>query len=377
MKLTLLPETEESKREIMKRAHEKVDCLLGYITGVNVRGEITLEDARRYASLAQDLSYARFWDALTILDGSDFHGGISGSSSKSEEQWLKDNAQRRKWATESIYEPDLEEIFNISVNQALLKPVQTGWPGSRIPHLILYGHLVKKPDSRFRGVLSGDFVKKLQNGGFWEALGSDSLEARSHLEEVLTDQMNQLDPNFAAYGIGLLKDVNQEGVGLRTYRNLSSLTEGALENYIKFLTEVDKKDTVAKEELTPLIGAYVQEVLRWDGEYDQPVYRGGEEEVEGKTIHIGKFDEKIQRGIVWHYLNDSEQLRGQTAQVLAERTKEDNEYGEVSNFIGGVLYSIPKSQEMITLMRANGMSKDFLNASKKHGYDLNKIASRQ
>lgn len=230
--LQLLPDDKEqisaSRYQIVTDAARFVaDSILSYDTAVRHK---TTSPGPRLLSLGQDLLHARFWGVLNGIDG-------YASPHKLEESIIT-----RAWAQERFTPHQLEQLLNIAVNQALLKPYKTAWPGTNKGHSILYRELVEKEESRFAQVVTVNFRRRLNNGRFWENIpdlqryrGESSF---SLMNDVLENHFTDLDPQFVPQGLELMNAAASDIVLSPEIRFLSKTALNRYKTFISSLTEI-------------------------------------------------------------------------------------------------------------------------------------------
>lgn len=219
--------------------------------------------SQRLDVFLQNLSDCRFWGTLSMIDGSNNY--INPDS-------IQKAAESRAWAKETFSNYDLENILNICVNQALLIPLKTGWPGTYIGHSILYRELVDKKESIFAGAVDESFRKRLNNGRFWEELigmcgGINSGVSYVVINDVLEDNFGDLSVDFAKKGLEIF---NREK-NVRSF-DLHFLTDKSVDLYAKFLGKIyDARESIGlkEEDFSKLFLPYLFESIRVYGMHDE------------------------------------------------------------------------------------------------------------
>ena len=93
--------------------------------------------------LFENLDTARYWDPLGLVDGSNPIGGFRGGLTQIKTPTPKEREENRVWARERFTHEELQELFTLILNQALLSPLETGKPGTDMGHAILLRELVE------------------------------------------------------------------------------------------------------------------------------------------------------------------------------------------------------------------------------------------
>ena len=173
---------------------------------------------RKQLNLISEINSSLFWRSLNSIDGPDYrefdriHGQSLAILTKDDLKKSKLITRRNQtWARKNFCKFRLYDLLNVAVNQAILKPIpmsETCKPGNDHGHTILYEKLVNKKDSMFREALTPEFIKLLNNGRFWECLHHYGRSSYKHLEDVLNNHFEDLDPNFSERGIFLIKDMD-------------------------------------------------------------------------------------------------------------------------------------------------------------------------
>ena len=364
---------EASKIKIQEQAQDFVENILHrYITDPT---RFPFND--KLAILARDMLNTRFWGVLGIVDGQ-----RSDIVFSSKEQATAENIATRAWAQQQFQRHELEDILNIAVNQALLHPRNTGWPGTRRGHSVLYQELVKKEGSIFSGAVTEEFRKRLQNGRFWESLpdvqvGLNEGHGIYVVREVL-EHPEDLDITFVLSGLELLK-FSLENRSLDNIQ-LHYVGEKALDNYAAFLLQVDAQGKTVLADMEMLLRPYVSAVLQWDGDREGPYYNGKRD---SDHVKVGKFQDKLRAPLLQKYLAESPSVQQHMATILSEGIKYKsggcfNNDGQYPKFVKEVLEIVPNPKRIMTYLLLNVLSEDaagFFAAGKKHGHDLSSFMS--
>ena len=192
--IQLLPDDkdslESSTNKIIGEAGQFVAGMLGRSLWRTDADSLALD--RGEALLIKDILQGRFWGTLSYVDGRKYERGDDLATllahRETKETVAAKNEATRKWAKERFTDFELETILNITVNQALLRPYTTSWPGTRKGHSALYDELVVKEGSMFREAVTDEFRKRLNNGRFWEDLPDVKLSLNyGHGADVVHD----------------------------------------------------------------------------------------------------------------------------------------------------------------------------------------------
>ncbi len=347
-------------------------------------GENKVVDAQQ-GYLALDLLNARFWGTLARVDGRTYEPNASILAVlPKKEDLVRENAEKRAWAKNTFSYPELEDILNIAVNQALLRPIKTAWPGTYRGHSILYRELVEKEGSMFAEAVTPDFRILLNNGRFWEELSEASRGCNSGyglhvVHDVLEQHFDDLNPTFAAQGLELVTS-KYEAVGGRKVEDafasadLESMNEKAIEHYILFLEKINAGKHIPKKTIETLLKPYLKAVLAFDTEYDRPYFHGRKDE------HVetprGYFAEKLKAPIVQEYCMNSVIMQKHIAEIFRERITYQPQNNGYGNFVKKVLENVPEPKAIMNYLLQGLVSSAgilFFEESRKAGYDLHKF----
>lgn len=302
--LNLLPEDSahrsQSCGEIVKRAYEFKEEYL-------VKHPDKLSDS--LGVLFRDLTDTRFWGVLGTLDGYYNHSNPDSAEKMQ---------SARVWARDSFSEHELEKLLNICVNQALLIPLVTGWPGSSRGHNILYQALVEKPDSLFTGVVDVEFRKRLNNGRFWEMLpdlspGLNNGVAYHIVSDVLDENFGDISTAFAPKGLELY------GRNLCVRPHLCWLSDKTIDNYVSFVKLLDaekEKVGISENVVAELLITYIVEVITLQGFNDEdPGLPRFEEFKDGSK----SYKERLKDSFVAKYVGSNDVVRNALAKDLSDK----------------------------------------------------------
>ena len=192
------------------------------------------------AGLLVDVEDARFWGIFKYLDENSF------------------------LISYQISNPEAQTLLTIAVNQALLRPKESSWPGQKRGHSILHKDLVQKPLPFFREVATPEFKKKLNNGRFWEELPNtyqhvDAGYGSELVEDVLENHSGDLDTAFAPEGFDILH-ANGGSADTITFQDISN---EAIDNFAKFFSELVQQQKglgIKDSDLELLAGAYAEAI---------------------------------------------------------------------------------------------------------------------
>ena len=358
-----------SKREIILRTQELAERVKTY-----------------NPELANDLSSGRFWGTLNRVDGrTPLIPGVNydGLPIESREKVAQKNRETRAKAKETFSEPELEEILNVAVNQALLRTHPKSWPGSKRGHSILYEDLIDKQDSMFQEAVTEDLRRRLNNGRFWEELPFARPSINNGrgiyiVKAVLEDYFEHLDVDFAVtHGLSLMRQATEDKpLG---ELQLLYLGEIALGRYVQLLSLMekgavsstsDKKQPITPTVIEELLHPYLSTVLSWNTTTRGPYYNGEKDE---DDLPVGRFQDKLQLPLVQKYIEQSPGTKRLVAKMLINGIGLDNEDGQYSQFVTEVLGQVPKPSEIMGLMLLglmNDTGREFFRESKLHQYNL-------
>ena len=365
---------EVSRKEIIQRA----TCFVVRILDKNTCGigsqpsGMDLEEAL----LARDILNGRFWGTLDKVDGRKYIPSVFPfTSENTKAQHDQKNIAARAWANQHFHKFELEEMLNIAVNQAVLRPYHTAWPGTRRGHSLLYRDLVEKEGSMFSEAVTDQFRKRLNNGRFWEELpyvqvGVNSGHGIRVVRDVLENHYDDLNVGFAAsHGLELMRFSADDRKIISL--DLKYLGEAALKRYAQFLARIDEEWKVQPGIIEELLRPYLSNVLGWDADSEGPYY-DGEKDID--EIQRGRFQDKLKVPIVQTYLDRSLGIREHVAKTLAEGISWcSNGYGQHSRFVKEVLGQVPDQRVVVDLMLKHLQSDKsirFFQESAEHGHDL-------
>jgi len=384
LEIKLLPDDKESiessRKEIIDHARQFVVRILD--KHLNQPGQPSSGIDQRHALLAKDILNGRFWGTLFYIDGRKYvvRGGFYPSTpAETREELAKKNEETRAWARNHFHNFELEEILNIAVNQALLRPYKTSLPGTRRGHSVLYQDLVEKDDSMFSEAITDEFRRRLNNGRFWEELPDVKISINHGngiyvVRDVLENHFDDLDVDFVvSHGLELMR-YSAQGRKLDEL-DLKYIGEVALDRYAQFLSRIDEHEDVSPEIIEELLRPYVSTVLAWDSE-ESPYYNG---EKDLDDIQRGRFQDKLQTPILQKYLDQSAGIREHTAGILTDGINwRTNEYGQHSEFVKEVLDNVPDPKAIMGLMLPQLQTESgirFFQESEQHGHHLYHLMS--
>lgn len=282
--LNLYSETDESRKRVLREAGEFEQAYLA------VHQDKASDE--KFKVFFSDLKSGAFWRNITFLDG---------TNNQLVQRKPEQPAEARAWAQASFTQQELQKIFDIIVNTALLVPHPNSWPGTYKGHSILLRDIVEKEGSVFRNAVSEDFRKTLVNGTFWEEIydmspGLNYGISYFIIDRILTKQYDELSIDFVRKGFNIL------------YRNRSPfsqhftifrLSKEGIDKWIDFAKRIDSKREdihVEEKDVALLMSPYVMNLLefRTDEECDF-VFRD--------------FKERLTDPVVRRYCEHSKQLR--------------------------------------------------------------------
>ncbi|MBI4141153.1 hypothetical protein HY485_04930 [Candidatus Woesearchaeota archaeon] len=347
-RLNFLPEDVAKKPqscgEIVKRAYEFKEEYLKKHSD---------KKSDRLNLLFQDLANTRFWGVLSLVDGCYNH---SNPDSPEKMQLA------RVWAKEFFTESELEDLLNICVNEALLAPLRTGWPGSTRGHKILYRELVEKPDSLFKGFVDEEFRKRLNNGRLWELLpdlspGLNNGVAYVVVSDVLDNHLDDISVSFVPKGFELYC------VNYCSKPYLCWLSDKTIDNYVRFVELIDcekSKVGISEGVVAELLVPYVLETVTLQGfDDDYP----GLPRFDGE--HSKDYKARLQEPFVAQYLAKNDVVRDALAKDLSDKCS----WGDREDFVFKVIEVLPDPFEFLSrvsaLVDGSQLRRDFLQKIRK------------
>ncbi len=374
-----------SRKEIIEQTRQFTVRLLDHVIRP---GRDSSGTDQRPALLARDLLTGRFWGVLSCVDGTSYEVPEGFYSTETREGRARKNETIRVWARNNFSHFELEEILNLAVNQALLRPYNIPLPGTLRGHSILYSELVEKEGSMFKEAVTADFRKRLNNGRFWEELPNakvylDSGRGIWVIKDVLKNHFADLDVDFAVpQGLDLMRfAADGRKLGELGDVGLKYAGETAVDKYAQFLQAIDENKKLSAESAEELLKPYLLTVLGWDDDLDDPYYNG---EIDFDNIQRGKFQDKLKAPVLQKYLKDSPEMQKCAAKVLAGGIdgigSRSNEYGQYSKFVREVLDHVPNPKAIMGLMMQELLNETgirFFQKSEKHGQSLYKFMPKR
>jgi len=260
--------------------------------------------------MLKELEDGCFWGVLTRIDGSSdpVTSNPFSVSNPFVDQPDSEKERSREWAMINFTPKELQMILDIITRTALISPRATASPGTNKGHSILYQHLIEKPNSIFSGVADESIRKRLNNGRLWEELpdmqkGLNSGLSYRYVQDALTKYFGDLDANFAPIGFKIFyRNHGKNGIF-----DLEYISDRAVDNYLLFMSEIDKKKDelgLTTDDIQYLMASYVEAVLsfvdRDDG--NGPVKRFG-----GRSSR--SYRDRMKDPIVMDYVIKSKRVR--------------------------------------------------------------------
>ncbi len=218
----------------------------------------------------QDMTSGRFWAVMSRIDGdSDFeYRGSDPLSWRDPDELERERREKKNWAIENFTLNQLQNIFDIYLDQALNAPkgTPTSSPGSYRGHSIVYEQIVDKPDSMFSDQITPQLKMKLNNGRFWEELPQTTFSInKGHsiavVGDVLENNYEDLDVSFTPEGFNIL---DRSKYNIEDNTDLTHLSDTAVDNYLDFVRRIDENKEsikVTNEQISYLVASYVDVVL--------------------------------------------------------------------------------------------------------------------
>jgi hypothetical protein len=258
--IKLLPEDAANRHTSLNTLHRQMEDFAEGILGKTL---FRKEYNERLLWLGRDILNCRFWGALAVVDGAP----MRENSPLSKEENDRRNEETKRWARDTFNPMELEQLLNIAVNQALLHPIKTSWPGTRIGHSVLYDQLVQYEGSMFREAVTDPFKRKLNNGRFWEELPETIMHGTRYEEtgDVLMNHLDNLNPWTSAENLALMEyaidgsSYVKENLPHRP--GMNALKPAALRNYLEFLERSRQQGTMPKGGMETLIKPYISAML--------------------------------------------------------------------------------------------------------------------
>lgn len=243
------------------------------------------------AVLHDDIKAAKHWHMLGTIDG--YPKKKISERLSSNQQWTAEKAH--EWARQHFSENQLQELFTLAVNCAIMPYRLDGSPGYELGHSIIYDNIVKRKESMFHDSLDDKFIKRLNNGRFWENLynlGAPIWSLAVPIEnDVLENNYDALDLVYAKRGL----EIFHRNTNFYPHFNIGDLSKKAIHNYSKFLNKLDEhlEDLdISVDEFYPLIEAYYN-VLHDCDQDGNPIVNDYEKRLESPLIK--KYERMIKK----------------------------------------------------------------------------------
>lgn len=316
----------------------------------------------RVAGLFEDMNHAGYWHILGRIDGRDAnpHTGEVYDQKK-----LEEGREVREWAQANFTQEELREILGIVVDTALMGVYSnSGQPGFKHGHTIMYSHLVTKPESMFAGLPTPSLIKRLNNGRFWENLADLHEFSDAYSDEVvdvLSNHGDDLDPDFFEQGYEIFKRGGGEHDML--VPNLSSLTSDEAVLYWQFVQTLDQSvyqegEKKERERVSRSFGnenhAYIKpsdtdsRIAFLVKPYLRYIHSPTPEE--GRKFDEEVMAERFSDSVLQKYLESSDMLREDLAGDLQDYL------GEAPDYAASILRNTPRPREMISRLLAKARS---------------------
>lgn len=364
-------EIEKSRKELVASAyefrdeyasrHHELDIRAIYASPISVPKE-----HQPINNFFRDLVDARFWGSIRFLDGNArYYSDTPLVRYKSEEEASKIREESRKRAAEFFNEYDINRLFNIIVNQALLIPYKTSWPGTYKGHSILHEEIIEKPGSIFKDLIPFDLKKRLNNGRFWEELNDMVIAVNSGnayyvVNDVLKNYYHDLDANFVKKGF----EIFYRNEGRKDNFDLNWLEDIAVERFGLFVNKLDtsaKHQGISEEDLQYLARPYILELMLFNDfkEDDEVKLRFG-----GTNNCMRKFRE----GLPQKYMKDSKLIATAVGKELAQHAELDggNKEEETLRFLEATPEPVEMFGYVVDSMRPRDIAKFAYRCAKKN-----------
>ncbi len=375
--IKILPDDEEHFSESQQRVLDmtlSVISSLSYKIAANLPIRNSPENVKNYKFLMQNLADTRFWGAMSDLDGYVVKPWRSASYSVEDRKRIElSRPKSQRWALNEFNNIELEKILNVIVNQAIFSPRETSWPGTKRGHSILYEDIVSQKDSIFHNSITPELETRIINGAFWENLSEanpywDSGTHSYLIDEILNVHFDKLSTSFAKKGFRFLKEPekdfyrkeNQEIPDKLDNIYLSYLTEPALDNYARFVENIDDAKALPEDNIVTLLKPYVSAILIFDD--FGPYYDGNE--VEYNSIDYanpgghkkGLYTDKLQVPVLQKYMKKNSGLQTYFAKELEDIL--NGEYTETDfetrrEIVENAINSVPNQYKISTPPQKN------------------------
>lgn len=299
--------------------------------------------------LFEALVQGRFWYTLNKIDGPADTSKVSLTGLSRKPFTKEEIEETRTWANANFVEAELQELFDISVNYALLVPKKSGAPGSVRGHIILYKRLFGDFDSIFSAVATDDFRVQLNNGRFWEAIPDSSyifmdrsaVDASRALEDILTNHYDDLDLGFVPKGISFLYR-GRLGPDFADF-DITSLSEPAIDRYWDFIKRVESEvKSVNSEDIENLVCPYALAVIsteRYDDIFIRPRFEEGP----------GSWRTRLKDKDLRRHIRDSDKIRNKIAESLSINVLDY----DVGDYVIKVCLQMPRPKDMFARVLNN------------------------
>jgi len=214
-------------------------------------------DQRLFGTL-RDLEQRSFWHVLENIDGSE---------------------EFREKARRTFTEKELNDLLEVSLNQALVFPESNAHPGSLKGNMVVYRYASNPQSLTARATehIPG-FIRGLQNGRFWESLTQmqgrgTSREPYTVAADCLLNHFHELDVSYLPKGLEIMARHDKiyafpEMVGIP---DINGIVKEAVPKYSDFFLQLD--EVFAKDSSLPVsrdafrkrfFRSYVERVMQCD-----------------------------------------------------------------------------------------------------------------
>lgn len=227
------------------------------------------KEKKWFKVLIGDLTALKSWGILQCIDGY--------------------NAGNKRFVIRMVLErlsgDEVQEAYNIAVNAAI--STERDWaPGYGSGHSILFEAVATNLDSRFYDTINPELFIRLVNGRLWENLALRDTHNYLPVEESLIRDFEDLRMGFVPNGLHILERNSRRMMypnfligGLEEDRHV--LSKRAIDNYLRFIKEIDKNSVrlgIEQTRLVRLVNAYIQTLNAvYDGDPSFPIFHDKKE----------------------------------------------------------------------------------------------------
>ncbi|MFA5992843.1 MAG: hypothetical protein WC796_04005 [Candidatus Pacearchaeota archaeon] len=266
------------------------------------------------AALLDDIKDGRFWHILGQLDGYP--------------DTPNDTTIRTNRANKTFSPEEIQELFDISINLAVLSPKsKRNEIGSKYGHKLLRQQMVTR-DSRFSPCLTTEFIKRLHNLTLWETIPDlkpyfGDISSYATVEDILANHFDEIDPKFFRKGFDILyRNATITSGELNLHPDLILLSDGAVDIYLAFLRKLEESKQLAsitETDIEKLVAPYVNVAISRDDDCD----------LRFPSEKDNDYEKRLADPLVAKYLGSSPYVHEALGERLRYCASDEDEWGYV------------------------------------------------